>query len=126
LKLFIDECLSPRLAARLNASGEHEAMHPRDYGRLGERDDQVLARCLEESRTIVTENAVDFRKLIAAEEIHPGLIILPSTSRSESERLLDKVLAKLASLGDPPSVMINKVIEISAEGEFVIYDLPEL
>jgi hypothetical protein len=79
VKLFIDECLSPRLAARLNASGEHDAMHPRDNGRLGERDDQVLLLCLQESRTIVTENAVDFRKLVAAEEIHPGRPQPPQT-----------------------------------------------
>jgi predicted nuclease of predicted toxin-antitoxin system len=72
VRLFIDECLSPRLAARLNASGEHDALHPRDYGRLGERDDQVLAHCLQEARTIVTQNATDFRKLVAAEESTPA------------------------------------------------------
>lgn len=124
MRLFIDECLSPRLAARLNASGEHDALHPRDYGRLGERDDQVLARCLEEGRTIVTENAVDFRKLVGAEEIHPGLIILPSVARAASEQLLDQVLTELAGLGDPASVMINRVVEVSAQGELAMYELP--
>ncbi len=28
MKLFIDECLSPQLAARLNAAGRHDAVHP--------------------------------------------------------------------------------------------------
>jgi predicted nuclease of predicted toxin-antitoxin system len=30
--LFIDECLSPILARRLNESGEHDAVHPLDLG----------------------------------------------------------------------------------------------
>ncbi|WP_425542510.1 DUF5615 family PIN-like protein [Sphingomonas oligophenolica] len=52
MKLFIDECLSPALARHLNQSGTHDVLHPRDYGRLGERDDEVLARCLAEDRMI--------------------------------------------------------------------------
>lgn len=55
MRLFIDECLSPALAHHLNQSGAHDALHPRDYGRLGERDDEVLARCLAADRVIVTE-----------------------------------------------------------------------
>jgi predicted nuclease of predicted toxin-antitoxin system len=124
VRLFIDECLSPRLAARLNASGEHDAMHPRDYGRLGERDDRVLAFCVADSRTIVTENAADFRKLIGAQALHPGLIILPSVDRESSGRLLDKVLAELAARGDPGAVMVNKVVEVSAAGRIVVYEMP--
>ena len=67
MKLFIDECLSPELARRLNDSGLLEAIHPRDYGRLGEPDHIVLRRCLDEDRTIVAQNARDFRKLIGNE-----------------------------------------------------------
>lgn len=117
---------STRAWPRLNASGEHDAIHPRDLGRLGERDDQVLAHCLRESRTIVTENAVDFRRLVAAAEIHPGLIILLSVSRVEAERLLDLVLAEFAIRGEPASAMINMVIEITPGGELTVYDLPGL
>ena len=65
LRLFIDECLSPQLARHLNITGDHDATHPRDMGRLGEPDHVVLSRCLSEDRVIVTENAVDFRKLVA-------------------------------------------------------------
>ena len=75
---------------------------------------------------MVTQNAADFRKLIGAESLHPGLIVLPSVNREASERLLDQVLAELASRGDPASVMINKVVEISAAGELNIYELPTL
>ena len=36
MRLFIDECPSPLLARVLNETGEHDAIHPRDMGRLGE------------------------------------------------------------------------------------------
>lgn len=124
MKLFIDECLSPSLARLLNESGEHDALHPRDYGRLGERDDEVLARCLEEDRVIVTENAVDFRKLVAREEIHPGLIILPNVTRDASHALLLAAIAHLDTLGVGSDVMINHVLEIDVDGTLQLYSLP--
>lgn len=124
LRLFIDECLSPVLASRLNETGEHDAVHPRDMGRLGEPDHKVLARCLIEDRVIVTENAVDFRKLVACEELHPGLILLPSVNRDLSIQLLIDAIAHLASLGEPAGVMVNHVLEVSETGAFSLLPIP--
>lgn len=124
MRLFVDECLSPALARHLNETGVHDAVHPRDYGRLGERDDEVLARCLAEDRAIVTENAVDFRKLIAREVVHPGLIILPSVTRDESLRLLLAAIAYLEALGESGDVIVNHVLEAEANGETRLYPLP--
>jgi predicted nuclease of predicted toxin-antitoxin system len=124
VKLFIDECLSPVLASRLNSGGEHDAMHPRDYGRLGDPDHVVLQRCLDESRTIVTENARDFRKLVGGTSLHPGLIILPAVGREASWDLLNLVIAEISRAGDPGLVMINRVAEISESGQVMIYELP--
>lgn len=124
MRLFIDECLSPQLARHLAATGEHDAIHPRDMGRLGEPDHVVLARCLAEDRVIVTENAVDFRKLVVREELHPGLILLPSVSRDLSLRLLIDALAHLASLGEPSDVIVNHVLEVSETGAFAFSPLP--
>jgi predicted nuclease of predicted toxin-antitoxin system len=123
LKLFIDECLSPQLAHHLNATGLHDAAHPRDFGRLGEPDHVVLARCIAEDRVIVTENAVDFRKLAARQEIHPGLIILPSAGRAESLRLLTDALVWLAGRGKDSDVIVNHVLEVSAAGGFILFPL---
>ncbi len=81
MRLFIDECLSPRIAEWLNISGEHDAVHPLHVGRRGEQDHTVLARCVREDRVLVTQNAKDFRGLIGQEDIHPGLIILPAVGR---------------------------------------------
>ncbi|MFI5023332.1 MAG: DUF5615 family PIN-like protein [Alphaproteobacteria bacterium] len=48
MKFFIDECLSPLLARRLNER-DIEALHPLDVGRRGEPDHVVLRRCIEEA-----------------------------------------------------------------------------
>lgn len=124
MRLFIDECLSPQLARHLSETGEHDAIHPRDMGRLGDLDHIVLARCLAEDRVIVTENAVDFRKLVAREELHPGLILLPSVSRDLSLQLLIGAIAHLSSLGEPSDVIVNHVLEVSGTGNFILSPLP--
>jgi len=114
VKFFIDECLSPLLARRLNESGDHEAIHPLDLGRRGERDDEVVERCLREDRVIVTENARDFRALLRTVELHPGLIILPAIDCEGTWRLLRKVIDFLADQGDPMKIMVNHVAEVDA------------
>lgn len=125
MKLFIDECLSPELARRLTATGEHDATHPRDRGRLGEPDHMVLARCVTEDRTIVTQNATDFRKLVAREALHPGLILLPSVARDPSLRLLLSAIAWLSALGDPSDVIVNHVLELNESGACTLSALPD-
>jgi predicted nuclease of predicted toxin-antitoxin system len=112
VRLFIDECLSPTLARRLNESGEHDAIHPLDLGRRGERDDSVIERCLAEDRVIVTENARDFRMLLGRVDLHPGLIILPAIDREGTWRMLRTVIDFLTARGDPMKIMVNHVIEI--------------
>ena len=112
------------LSRHLGEAGEHQAIHPRDYGRLGEPDHKVLARCLDEDRVIVTENAVDFRKLVGREPIHPGLIILPCVDRARSLQLLLAAIAYLATLGNAGDVIVNHVLEIDEAGNVNLYPLP--
>lgn len=86
MHLFIDECLSPKIAHALNEAGECVALHPRNNGGCGDPDHVVLARAIDYDAVIVTQNAVDFRKLVGREEIHPGLIVLPAVGRDASAR----------------------------------------
>ncbi len=125
MKFFIDECLSPLLARRLNESGDHEAIHPLDLGRRGERDDEVVERCLREDRVIVTENARDFRALLRTVELHPGLIILPAIDREGTWRLLRKVIDFLADQGDPMKIMVNHVAEVDASESIRLNSMPK-
>lgn len=100
----------------MNETGLHDAIHPRDRGRLGELDHVVLARAIEEDRIIVTENAEDLRRLAACVELHPGLIILPSLARLEAERLMDRAIGHLVKHGraHPENVLVNSVLIVSA------------
>ena len=82
-------------------TGEHDTIHRRDVGRLGASDHVVLLHCLTEDRVILTGNAVDFRKLVSRQELHPGLILLPSIGRDLSFRRLIDTITHLASLGEP-------------------------
>jgi predicted nuclease of predicted toxin-antitoxin system len=124
VRLFIDECLSPRIAEWLNETGEHDAVHPLHVGRRGERDDTVLARCIQESRILVTQDAEDFRGLIGRQSLHPGLIILPAGDRDGTYRLLLQAIDDLSAQGDPADLMVNRVLEVAPDGECMLYELP--
>ena len=131
MQFFIDECLSPQIAARLNESGAHAAVHPRDIGRRGDPDHVVLRNAIAEDRIIVTENARDFRGLVGKEELHPGPIILPCVFRDRCLQLLEKVIAFLeaeAATAEEPSAdhMANRVIELDVAGRCEIYRLPDV
>ena len=124
MRMFLDECLSPRIAQTLNAEGDHVALHPRDFGGLGASDHHVLARCIEQDLVLVTANARDFRALAATRDVHPGLVILPSVGRERSEALLRGAIAFLSQHGDPMDVIVNHVLEVSAEAEMTLSMLP--
>jgi len=124
VRLFIDECLSPQLALRLNATGLHDAVHPLHVGRRGEPDHRVLERCIAEDRVIVTENSRDFRRLVGKTELHPGLIILPALDREGTWKLLESALAFIRERGEPMSVMVNHVLEVDESGVMTILPLP--
>lgn len=131
MQFFIDECISPRVAARLNEGGVHSAVHPRDIGRRGDPDHVVLRNAIAEDRIIVTENARDFRGLVGREELHPGLIILPCVARDACIHLIGLAIAFLeaeALKADeaPADHMVNRVIEVSVDGVCRIYRLPDL
>lgn len=125
MRLFLDECLSPRVANELMAEDGYYVVHPRNQGGLGEADHTVLARCVQDDLIIVTENARDFRALASRADIHPGMIILPCLDRWAAKALIKAAIAYLEGFGDPSDVMVNKVLEAHVDGTFELYDLPE-
>ncbi len=125
MRLFPDECLSPAMARALNAEGAHAVMHPRDFGGRGAPDRDVLARCVELDHVLVTANARDFRAPVAAEDVHPGPIVLPCVGRARSEALPRAAVAFLGERGDPMDVIVNCVLEVSEEAEMTLHPLPE-
>jgi predicted nuclease of predicted toxin-antitoxin system len=126
VRFFIDECISPSLSRHLNRDGAHDAIHPRDRGRLREPDHVVFALAVAQDRILVTENADDFRKLAGSADLHPGLIILPSVARDEAQRLMDLIIAHLNDIGieRPQDRLVNSVLSVSSNGDIRIDPLP--
>ena len=120
MRLFLDECLSPRIALELLEEGRHVVVHPRNNGGLGDPDHRVLERCIEDDLVIVTENARDFRALAARAEIHPGMIMLPCVGRRSAEALIRAAIAHLDAIGSPDDVIVNHVLEIDESGAIEI------
>jgi predicted nuclease of predicted toxin-antitoxin system len=123
LRFFIDECLSPSIAVRLNEKGI-DAYHPLQRGRRGAADHVILRRCIEEDRIIVTGNAEDFRGLVGRAGVHPGLVVFPCVDRETSWRLMATVLQHLELQAEPRDYMLNRVIEIDGGGRIRTYRLP--
>lgn len=63
MRFLVDEMYGERVAELLRDSG-HDAVHVRDVGLGGVADEDVLARAVEEQRTLITENAVDYLPLL--------------------------------------------------------------
>ena len=84
----------------------------------------MLVWCLAEDRVIVTENARDFRRLVGATNLHPGLIILPAIDREGTWRLLLAAIAFLNERGHPMDVMVNHVLEVVSPGDMRLLPLP--
>lgn len=120
MRLFLDECISPKIALALIDEGEHYVVHPRNNGGLGDPDHRVLQRCIDNDLVIVTENARDFRSLATRVDIHPGMILIPCLSRGQSEALIRHAVARL----NRPDDLVNKVMELDEDGTIRIYDLP--
>lgn len=89
MKFLVDECLHTSLVAIAEARG-HEAGHVNWLGLSGETDWDLMPRILAEDFTFVTNNARDFRKLYAREEVHAGLlIIVPQVAPDKQRELFD-------------------------------------
>ena len=90
------------------------------------KDWHVLQHPREQDFILVTNNAVDFRRLYAAEPLHAGLVILlPTVDGAMQQRLIQGALTELTVHSEP----INQVLEVDVDGQnatFAFYDLPVL
>jgi predicted nuclease of predicted toxin-antitoxin system len=123
VKFLIDECLHTSLVAVAQDNG-HDCFHVNWLGLSGETDWDLMPRIVAEDYTFVTNNARDFRKLFARQELHAGLIIIvPQVLPSLQRELFDLVLRDLSHGGE----IVNEVVEIRTEGDQAVitrYHLP--
>jgi predicted nuclease of predicted toxin-antitoxin system len=121
MRLWIDEDLSPSLVDVAHAGGI-DATCNRNRRFLGGSDVEVLRRCLDEDRTLVTNNLGDFRRLCETSSAHPGLIVLPTRNRADQKEMLKNVLAYFdrraqdTGASDSGEFMINTVVEVRCDG----------
>ncbi|ANL30203.1 hypothetical protein AMC90_PA00093 (plasmid) [Rhizobium phaseoli] len=124
MKFLVDECLHTSLVAVAQSHG-HDCFHVNWLGLSGETDWDLMPRIIEENFAFVTNNARDFRKLYAKEELHAGLVIIvPQVLPAQQRELFALILQDLAGDQD----MVNEVIEVTLDGEHAVltrYSLPE-
>jgi predicted nuclease of predicted toxin-antitoxin system len=120
MRFLIDECLHTSLTAVANSAG-FEADHVVYRGLGGSTDAEVLAYAIQHDFVLVTNNAVDFRKLYKREKLHPGLIIFIPQLEPAKQRTIFTAVLKFTTQNEP----INEVIEATINrGKVTLKRLP--
>lgn len=72
---------------------------------------------------LVTNNASDFRRLYAVQELHPGLVILvPNAEREMQRQLFHAALGRLRETRE----LVNRALEVDRSRDDVIFNDYEL
>ena len=108
VKLLIDECLHTSLV-KVATDRLYEAYHVAHLGMSGLKDHELMPIIRDKDFTLVTNNAIDFRRLFQQEQIHAGLIIIVPNVAPAIQRAL--LAAALDYVGDRD--LVNRVIEIN-------------
>ena len=120
MRFLVDECLHTSLKAIAISAG-YEADHVVYRGLSGSTDAAVLAYAIKHDFILVTNNAVDFRKLYKREKLHPGLIIFIPQLEPAKQRTIFEAVLKFTAKNEP----INEVIEANiTRGKVVLKRLP--
>ncbi len=97
---------------------------------LGVRDENLHPIVLAEERVFFTNNESDFVDLCEATEVQTGLVIIADVgSRTTQQELfhavIDYIERQAETSGEPPADwMLNKRVEIAADGSARHEDLP--
>lgn len=78
-----------------------------------------MPRIVEGNFTFVTNNAADFRKLFAREDVHAGLVIIVPQVRSAIQKLLFETVLDMLADDDEP---VNEVFEVWIENDEIVVD----
>jgi predicted nuclease of predicted toxin-antitoxin system len=97
LRFLIDNALPPRLAELLLENG-HDAVHVRSYGMQASKDEEILARALQEERVVVSADT-DFGTLLAMQEAaQPSFILFRETRLQVAQDYIELLLPTLLAL----------------------------
>ena len=86
MRFLVDECTGPVVADWLKSQG-HDVVSVFDQFR-GIDDDEVMKRCIDESRILITNDKDFGEKVFRDSTLHKGVVLL----RLEDERASSKIL----------------------------------
>jgi predicted nuclease of predicted toxin-antitoxin system len=94
-------------------------------GLSGEPDEHIWNYALKHDFTVVTTNARDFIRLPNV-EVHPGLIVLRESGLTHDEQWdrIQPIIDHILESSDD-DFLLNKLVEISAAGEWEIREIPK-
>ena len=99
MKLYLDEDLSPRVAALLHQRGL-DAVSAHEAGQGGRLDLDQLRGATREGRCLVTRNVADFAEivldLVNRQESHSGIMLVPASFRGDEFAILAEAIAQQA------------------------------
>lgn len=129
MNLFFDECVSAGAAVHFRNTTDHATCHPRDINMSGATDPEVLEYCIQIDHLLITVNGKDFRKLCGTpDQLHPGLVIIPSVSKARQIELIEVALEFINNEAPPQSPqdwMVNRVVEVDSSGSATQAQLPK-
>ena len=100
MKLYLDEDLSPRVAALLRQRGL-DAVSVHEAGHGGGLDLEQVRVATRESRCLVTRNVADFveivRDLVNRQESHAGIMLVPASFRGDEFAILAEAIVQQAA-----------------------------
>ena len=120
--LLLDENTSPRIVRTL-WQHDVDAVHVRDRGLLGAPDHELWKLAMAETRTIVTINAKDFRKLAQQSRAHPGIVVIPSGGSPDAQFNFIMSAVRWVSTANSTTGFANRYLEVDENGEIVIAEL---
>ncbi|WP_096704754.1 DUF5615 family PIN-like protein [Magnetospirillum sp. 15-1] len=119
---LIDECLSPDLVALAHARG-HDATHVVFRGLAGTPDRDLLPIIRHEGFIFVTNNAKDFLKLYARENVHAGLVVIVPGGIPTDIQL--RLFACVLDVVEQKTDLMNRIVEVYSDGTVDIRDWPQ-
>ncbi len=101
MRLALDNHYSPLIASRLREAG-HDAVAAQDRGWGREEDEALLVICVDESRTLLTNDVADFttisRRWAANGRSHSGLIFTSDVSMPRGRATIGRFVDALGDL----------------------------
>jgi predicted nuclease of predicted toxin-antitoxin system len=123
LAFLVDENLSPSLAQIARARGFH-AMHATWAGLGGLKDHQVASHASKNNMILVTNDLVDFRKIMKRRKLHPGVIFLAVADRNVMDRDAQQFMFEAAldsvAKDEPINEAVHVELEKDADGNWLV------